>query len=163
MSLNNSGIPDRIVFSFTGDGSLLRKIERARAVLWHKCPSGRLEDILAEVLDAFLDKKDFECRLEKRRRLKRQSGSIAASTETRRIPQWVKDEVWRRDNGQCVFKVQDGTRCLERSGLEFDHRIPWALGGRSHDPGNIRLLCRAHNQIRARRMFGGSAEKARPP
>jgi hypothetical protein len=147
--------PDRVRFSFTGDEALLRKVERAQAILWHKHPAGRLEDIFAEALDFLLDKKDPERRLEKKKRLKRRPAPILADTESRRIPQWVKDEVWARDGGQCAFIPPDGTRCPEREGLEFDHIMPWALGGRSHDPRNIRLLCRGHNQMRGRDMFGG--------
>ncbi|MCX5793941.1 MAG: HNH endonuclease signature motif containing protein [Elusimicrobia bacterium] len=146
--------PDRVRFSFTGDEALLRKVERAQAILWHKHPAGKLEDIFAEALDFLLDKKDPERRLARQKRLKRKPPTSAADTEPRRIPQWVKDEVWARDAGQCVFVPPGGARCPEREGLEFDHIMPWALGGRSFDPRNIRLLCREHNQMRARRMFG---------
>jgi 5-methylcytosine-specific restriction endonuclease McrA len=92
--------------------------------------------------------------LDRKKRLQRKPAPANADTESRRIPQWVKDEVWARDGGQCAFVPPDGARCPEREGLEFDHVMPWALGGRSFDPRNIRLLCRGHNQDRARRMFG---------
>jgi hypothetical protein len=151
--------PDRIRFSFTGDEALLRMVERTQAILWHKHPAGKLEDIFAEALDFLLDKKDPERRLEKKKRLKRKPPSIAADKESRHIPQWVKDEVWARDGGRCAFIPPDGKRCPEREGLEFDHVVPWALGGRSHDPRNIRLLCRGHNQMMARRLFGGKNVK----
>jgi 5-methylcytosine-specific restriction endonuclease McrA len=142
------------------DASLLHKLERARAVLQGKHPAGRLEDIFAEALDVLLDQKDPERRLDKMQRLRRRPPRSAAGNESRRIPQWVKDEVWVRDGGRCAFAAPDGARCTESEGLEFDHIVPWALGGRSHDPRNIRLLCREHNQTRARRMFGGAARKA---
>jgi len=148
--------------SFTADEVLLRKLKRARAVLWHKYPAGRLEDIFAEALDFLLDMKDPARRLERKKRLGRRPAPGAAGNETRRIPQWVKDEVWARDAGRCAFAAPDGTRCPECEGLEFDHIMPWALGGRSHDPRNIRLLCRAHNQLRARRMFGRPTTRPRP-
>ncbi|MEI8191769.1 MAG: hypothetical protein WCI75_18805 [candidate division NC10 bacterium] len=51
----------------------------------------------------------------------------------------------------------DGTRCPERGRLEFYHIRPCAMGGPSDDPANIRLLCRTHNQMFARRMFGEEA------
>jgi hypothetical protein len=146
--------PGRVRFSFTGDEALLRKLERAQAVLWHKHPAGKLEDIFAEALDFLLAKKDPELRLDRKKRLRRKPPPAAADIESRRIPQWVKDEVWARDGGRCAFTAADGNRCPEREGLEFDHIMPWALGGRSFDPRNIRLLCRGHNQDRARRMFG---------
>jgi 5-methylcytosine-specific restriction endonuclease McrA len=74
----------------------------------------------------------------------------------RRIPQWVKDIVWARDGGSCSYPRAGGGRCGARGGLEFDHIVPWALGGPSDDPKNIRLLCRGHNQEEARRLFGGA-------
>jgi hypothetical protein len=147
-------------FTLKCDAALLQKLDRARALLWRKHPDGRLEDIFAEALDFLLDKKDPERRLERTRRLKRRPPPREAEVESRRIPQWVKDEVWARDGGQCAFNPPGGNRCTEREGLEFDHIMPWALGGRSHDPRNIRLLCRQHNQLCARRMFGNSVRRA---
>jgi len=38
--------------------------------------------------------------------------------------------------------------------LEYDHIRPLSLGGRSDDPANVRLLCRAHNALEARRILG---------
>ena len=66
----------------------------------------------------------------------------------------MADIVWRRDGGRCAYLGPDGHRCGETAWLELDHIIPWARGGRSDEPGNIRLLCRAHNQSEAARLFG---------
>lgn len=80
---------------------------------------------------------------------------------TRRITQCVKDFVWRRDDGRCSFTGPDGVRCTAIKNLEYDHIRPWALGGSSDDPANIRLLCRAHNQHAARKIFGDRVPAAR--
>ncbi len=40
-----------------------------------------------------------------------------------------------------------------RDGLEFDHIVPVARGGESTED-NLRLRCRAHNQLEAERTFG---------
>ena len=72
---------------------------------------------------------------------------------TRYIPKAVKHEVRGRDDGQCTFVSADGIRCMERHGLEFDHVVPFELGG-SRDVSNPQLICRAHNQLRAERVFG---------
>ncbi|MDD5657597.1 MAG: HNH endonuclease signature motif containing protein [Elusimicrobia bacterium] len=93
----------------------------------------------------------------RRERLRRQPPRTASLVESRRIPQSVKDEVWARDGGRCAFVSAGGKRCDERDGLEFDHVVPWAMGGRSHDPRNIRLLCRAHNRLRAWAIFATPA------
>ncbi|MDE2143013.1 MAG: HNH endonuclease [Elusimicrobia bacterium] len=44
--------------------------------------------------------------------------------------------------------------------MEFDHVTPRASGGPSDDPANLRLLCRAHNDLEARRIFGDAAMDA---
>ena len=67
--------------------------------------------------------------------------------------------LWTRANSQCEFIDQtSGRRCSSQFGLERDHIIPLGKGG-SNDIKNLRLLCRTHNQLMARRHFG--AEKIR--
>lgn len=58
--------------------------------------------------------------------------------DDRMIPSWVKLEVWKRDQGKCC-------KCGTKSGLHFDHIIPYSKGGSSKDPLNIQILCRHHN------------------
>lgn len=158
--------PNRVRFAFTGSSGLLGLLRRAQEILKHKYPAGNLELIFQEALEILLDKKDPQRRL----RLKRNrgkgapdpipAGGAAGGAAGRRIPQWVRDAVWRRDGGQCVQIVTGGERCPERGGLEFDHIVPYGLGGASNNPGNIRLLCRTHNQMLARAVFG--PEKCAP-
>lgn len=138
----------RIRFAFTGTDEFLKKIERCRQLLRHKYPAGRLEEIFDELVQDFLQKKDPD--------LKARPASYRQTKPFRReIPQWVKDEVWKRDGGRCCFISPEGRHCGSRDFLEFDHVIPWALGGISNNPGNIRLLCRSHNQHMSQKIFGG--------
>jgi 5-methylcytosine-specific restriction endonuclease McrA len=65
----------------------------------------------------------------------------------------VRRAVWRRDQYQCAFRSDEGRRCEARSGLEIDHIQPVARGGGS-TVDNLRLLCRAHNQLAAEKSFG---------
>jgi hypothetical protein len=125
-------------------------LERAREILRHKYPFATFEDIVKEALNVLLDDKDYD---------RDTGGREGGKTDGRAIPMWVRREVWKRDGGRCVYVAQDGRACADRSWLEFDHVVPFARGGRSDDPGNVRLLCRAHNQAEARRAFGpaGSA------
>ena len=100
----------------------------------------------AEVFEKTL--KEF---VEKRRpKLNRKTDSAKT---TRYIPKAVKHEIRNRDGSQCTFVSENGVRCTERHGLEFDHVVPFALGG-SRDVSNLQLMCRAHNQLRAERIFG---------
>lgn len=55
--------------------------------------------------------------------------------------------------GHCSFVAQNGRPCLETHGLEIDHIIPKAKGGKNSIE-NYRLLCRTHNQFEAVRHFG---------
>ncbi|MBI5243576.1 MAG: HNH endonuclease [Elusimicrobia bacterium] len=155
----------RVRFAFTGSETLLRKIERAKQLLRHKHPDGSLERIIEESVDMLLDKQDPERRiLRKALRPEHPNGVVSGRTKptdsgrlVRDIPQQVKDAVWQRDGGCCAFIGPDGKRCAERGMLEYDHIRPYSMGGASDDPANIRLLCRTHNQMFARRMFGEQA------
>lgn len=53
----------RVQFRFTADESFLTKIRRLREILWHKYPTGRLEDILDEAVETLLEKRAPERRL----------------------------------------------------------------------------------------------------
>ncbi|MBI4678030.1 MAG: HNH endonuclease [Elusimicrobia bacterium] len=166
-------------FSFTADEGLLNEVERARDLLRHKYPHARLEDIFREALDEFLERRDPDRKLARTKareeRLQKAAGRTpgadaedphppriaeddsrprAAPDRSKRIPQRVRDKVWERDGGRCAHVAPDGRRCEARGMLEFDHIVPWALGGLSDDPDNIRLLCRTHNQLAARAVFG---------
>ncbi len=135
---------DRSLFSFTGSEELRRVIARLREILWHKYPEGRLEDIMLEAGNLYLAMKDPQRKLPSKPRPPRQA-------HARFSPRWVKSAVYRRDGGQCTFLNGEGLRCESRRALEYDHVKPWSQGGRSDDPKNIRLLCRTHNQLAARR------------
>lgn len=53
------------------------------------------------------------------------------------IPEAVRTEVWRRDQGCCVG-------CGGRENLEFDHIIPVSRGGAT-SARNLQLLCKSCN------------------
>jgi 5-methylcytosine-specific restriction endonuclease McrA len=74
-------------------------------------------------------------------------------SQSRHIPEEIRDEVFVRDKGQCSFVAADGTRCQCRKGLQVDHIKPFAAGG-THEPSNLRLLCGAHNRLAAERTLG---------
>ncbi|MBI5881503.1 MAG: HNH endonuclease [Elusimicrobia bacterium] len=163
-------------FSFTADEGLLTWVERARDLLRHKYPYARLEDIFREALEDFLDHRDPGRKLARKRERENKRAETAteendspfgrALDRSRRIPQRVRDRVWERDAGRCAFTASDGHRCGTTGMLEFDHIIPWAQGGLSDDPDNIRLLCRTHNRWAARAVFISSRwprpSRARP-
>ena len=57
------------------------------------------------------------------------------------IPEAVRHEVWRRDQGRCVM-------CGSQENLEFDHIIPHSKGG-ADTARNIQLLCERCNRIKS--------------
>jgi hypothetical protein len=84
-------------------------------------------------------------------------GEVAeAKSQSRYISTDVSHAVRQRDNCQCTFISGDGRRCSETRRLQIDHIVPFALGGKS-SVGNLRLLCPAHNQHEAERVFGEAA------
>jgi hypothetical protein len=61
--------------------------------------------------------------------------------------------VYERDGVRCSFVSPDGRRCESRAFLELDHAEPRAQGGKSNAE-NLRVRCRAHNQLWAEDVYG---------
>lgn len=156
-SLSRPRPPQRVLFSFTSDERLLASVERAKDLLRNKYGDPGLEQVFVEAVRALLSRIDPDLRLRGGEKGVRPSDPEGA--RSRAVPPWVKRAVWRRDGGRCAFRGPDG-RCASKAGLQLDHVVPWALGGRSDDPANVRLLCRTHNALEARRAFGDAAVDA---
>lgn len=139
--------PDSARVSFNADDETLALIKRLKDLHSHRFPSGDLNDLLKVAVGAYLARVD-PCRKAHR------PPRVEARKRSRRIPQWIKNIVAKRDGGRCAFIAEDGRRCESTRFPEFDHIVPWALGGRSDDPANVRQLCRTHNQRLAKRRFG---------
>ena len=65
----------------------------------------------------------------------------------------MKRAVWARDAGQCQWPLDTGGICACTRRLELDHVRPKAQGGPTTIE-NLRVLCRFHNTLSARRAFG---------
>lgn len=59
----------------------------------------------------------------------------------RRVRRWARRQVVLRDGEYCAH-------CGATEELVLDHVTPWSQGGSSH-PGNLELLCRTCNDIKA--------------
>lgn len=155
---------DRVRIGFDAAAALAGLIDRARQVLRHKYPEGRLEDVFRDALEIFLDRKDpqrkFTLKLDRPASTVAESGAsiperlpdkfLRAWSASRYVPAKVKSAVWQRDGGRCAWRESDGTVCGCQDNLEYDHIRPFSKGGRSDDSRNIRLLCGEHNQAAAR-------------
>ena len=80
--------------------------------------------------------------------------SSKTSDDPDSIPAHVKRTIHARDGGRCTYVCpKTGKRCASCRRLEYDHIIPRARGGKS-TIDNLRLRCRAHNQLAAEQEFG---------
>ena len=148
----------------------LDKLEAARAALSHAQPGATTEEILEAGIDLLLRRHASRRGLVKKPRQARGIGRAAASrpaaTSPRSgdaparntaklpaLPASVKRQVWTRDAGRCQWPLDSGGTCQSPLRVEYDHIVPRALGGPS-TPENLRLLCRFHNNLAARRAFG---------
>lgn len=140
--------PARYCVQFTAGQATRDMIQRAENLLGHRLDSAEMDQIFGAGLATLitnLEKRRFSATSTPRQPRKPARG--------RHVPADVRRTVWARDGGQCTFVSDDGRRCDARKHLEFDHVEPVARGGRS-TVGNLRLRCRAHNQMEADRVFG---------
>ncbi len=159
---------------FTATRELRDKLVEAQALLGHRVPDGDLAKVIESAVDLLIAKtKKEKFGVGRKVRVSRPSskGSDEAAahtpvataplksvpngprTPTRHIPEAIKRAVYERDGGQCTFEDERGRRCSSKRVLEFDHEDGFARTGR-HEVETIRLLCRAHNQHAADKIYG---------
>src|SRR5881296_3910702 len=117
-------------------------------MLRHAVPSGDLAEVFDRALTVLLEdlaKKKFSA-------TEHPHPSRATAPGSRHIPAEVKRAVWLRDLGRCTFVGTNNRRCMSRGFLEFDHIVPFAVGGEA-TVENLRLLCKKHNHRVAELYF----------
>jgi len=140
--------PQRFAFQCTLDQETYQLLQDVRALMSHEVPTGEIALVLKGSLrlaKAHLERRKFAAT--------DRPGPAHPSSSRRHIPAAVKRAVRERDGDQCTFVSDGGKRCPSRSKLEFDHIEPVARGGEA-TADNLRLVCRAHNQYAAERVFG---------
>lgn len=74
------------------------------------------------------------------------------------IPQWVKNSIYHRDKGRCVFCNTDLTGLVNTlTSKNFDHIVPLDLYG-VNDPCNIQLTCERCNKSKSNREASTSSK-----
>ncbi len=69
-------------------------------------------------------------------------------SRSRYIPDGVRKFVWQRDQGRCKYvDPVTGKRCLSTHAVQFDHIVPFSMGGETVST-NLQLLCSFHNKWR---------------
>jgi 5-methylcytosine-specific restriction endonuclease McrA len=134
----------------TVSADFIAELEQARAALSHAIPDGDFEQVVREGLKLILERHRKRKGLTERPR--KQPAKVAAASG-RHIPAAVRRTVWERDQGRCTWLMGDGKVCGSTRQVEFDHNLELVLGGES-TPGNLRLLCRSHNLMKAEDHLG---------
>ena len=137
----------RLKLSFSVPEDAQGLIDEAKQVLSGKYPRGAsLEELFVAGLESIISghKKKIKSLGSKKSR--------GSKKRTRHIPAKVRKEVLERDNYQCAY-VSAGKVCCSKWDIELDHLVPFAEGG-SHEPENLRVLCRAHHQYVTEQRFG---------
>jgi 5-methylcytosine-specific restriction endonuclease McrA len=131
----------------TVSNRLLEKLEAAKDALAHACPGATAADVFERGLDLVL------AQHAKRKGLVEKPRKEPRPSRTDAVPAHVKRAVWLRAGGRCEWVLESGERCDCTRMLEYDHIVALALGGKSTIE-NLRLACRQHNLLAARRVFG---------
>jgi 5-methylcytosine-specific restriction endonuclease McrA len=147
--------PGRYELRLTISQELHDKIKQAQELISHSVPSGDIAQILERALDELIAKQEklqFAATDKPR--------TARGSSDPHYVPASVRRAVRKRDRARCTYQSGDGVRCGARKFLQYDHVIPVARGGTS-TVGNVRLRCRAHNQLEAERVFGAGFMEAK--
>jgi hypothetical protein len=145
--------PDLRRLNVTVSADFMAELEQVRAALSHKCPGGDFEQVVREAFKLVLERDRKRKALTDRPRV--QSETPGENENDRYVPAAVKRAVWERDQGRCTWPMGDGEVCGSTHRLEFDHDLEVALGGKP-TIGNIRLLCKGHNLMKAEQHLGRS-------
>ena len=148
----------RFRIEFTASTELREKLELCRDLMSHANPSRELGVVFERAVDLLLVDLQTK-RLARARRPRGERGGRRANSD--RAARSVRRQVFERDGLQCTYVASDGRRCEARAFLELDHADPRALGG-GDDVENLRVRCRAHNQLWAEEVYGREhVERAR--
>jgi hypothetical protein len=125
----------------------METLERTKEALSHSHPGASTEEILMACMQLMLAKKA------KQKGLVEKPLETPRPSRTEHIPAHVRRAVMERSGGRCEWVFENGERCSSAYQVEVDHVVPRACGGRA-TVENTRAVCRGHNQLAARRVFG---------
>ena len=136
---------------FATSAETKKLLDRAKDLLGHgkQADVGQILEMGLMALVENLEKKKFA----KTDRPRKSKTKKEPAPGDRYIEAWVRRAVAQKDGHRCTYVSKNGRRCPCTFGLEYDHIIPVALGGKS-TVDNLRLRCRAHNVYAAEQVFG---------
>ena len=124
------------------------KLEAARKGQGHAQPGASAEKVIEAALDLLLAQQ-----AKRRAEAKKPQKNPRPAKDHGHVTAAVKPAVWSRDEGKCTWPLDSGGVCGSTTRLEIDHVVPRGRGGPSTVDG-CRLLCRFHNQLAARQLYG---------
>jgi hypothetical protein len=130
----------------------LALVRELKGLLAHKIPNASVGEVVSSALKAAV------ASIKKERlgegKIRRAAREPIRSEESARRPDTaMKRNVWNRAQGKCEI-------CHSRFALEYDHRVPFAMGGKTTFE-NLRLLCRNCNQRESIQIFGAHEARRR--
>src|SRR6266508_5728326 len=134
-------------FHVTVTRRFMEKLAAARTALSHSHPRASEDEILEAGLDLLLE------RHAKRKGLVEKPRREPPPAKPDHVSAQVKRAVWQRDGGRCQSPIEGGSVCGSTHQVELDHVVPRGRGG-PPTIENTRCLCRIHNQLAARRVYG---------
>ena len=140
--------PARYKVQFTASAELREKIERLSALM----PGVDLASVMEAAVSEKLERLEAK-RFGKTKNPRKSLDEADTSPGVRGISAPVRRFVCERDQQQCTFVSEDGTRYPAREGLEFHHDEPYGVGG-DRSAKNVRLLCKTHNGYMAELDYG---------
>ncbi len=111
------------------------KLKQVQALLSHVVPNGNLEEILEKLCDEKIKNKTEI----------KNSPKVGLVKGRAHINANLRKEIFAKYKYQCQYPG-----CESKHFLELEHIQPLALGG-SNEPINLTVLCRAHNQLMAKK------------
>lgn len=152
---------------FTANKNLSDKLKRLAEVIGIEAPEKQMDAILEKAVDIALDIKDPQRKMARRKKRNtkprpdevKEKKSKKAKTPaqykkpSRYIAADVRERVFEKAEYRCEYRSPEGRRCSARTGLEIEHTRPFAVF-QSHEETDLRLYCRAHNQLAAEQYFG---------
>jgi hypothetical protein len=147
--------PARYKVQFTASAELHDKLERLQALMRSQVNGGDLAAIIELAVTETLQRLEGR-RFARTAAPRKKLPETDMSPASRHIPAAVRRAVRERDQDRCRFVDELGRRCPERHRLEFHHRHPFGMRG-DHSPGNISLMCAAHNRYLAECDYGRPA------
>ena len=151
--------PNRYKGQHTASQALHDKLRQAQDLMRHELPDGDLARVLERALDLLIAER-MKRRFGTTDRPRARRAEPAPKADNRHIPHAVRREVLERDGARCSYVSSDGKRCDQRGFLELHHEEPFGRGGAA-TVGNIRVVCRSHNQLFAERDYGSGFMRQR--